>query len=177
MELNDCIKSRRSIRRYADRAVTKEQLEEIITAANMAPSWANTQVSRYYIANGAAKLEAEKYLPDFNRNNVKNASALIVTTVVNGKSGFDGNGAYSTHLRDGFQYFDNGLQVENLCLKAAEMGLGTLIMGIYDEAGFRSYFNISEEEIIVCVVSVGYPDKIGEMPKRKKTSEIAVFKE
>ena len=49
MELQDVLNERRSIRSYdADKKVTKEQLEIIITAAILAPSWKNLQTSRYY---------------------------------------------------------------------------------------------------------------------------------
>lgn len=175
MELQKVLEERRSIRKYEDKPVSRETVKELIQAAILAPSWKNSQVSRYYVADGEKKKELEKCLAEFNQNNVKDASVLIVSTVQNGRSGFERDGSYTTHLKDGFQYFDNGLQVENLCLKAQELGLGTLIMGIYDEEKIRAYFNIPEEHVIVCVISVGYPDIEPEMPKRKTVEDIVVF--
>ena len=49
MELQTAFETRRSIRHYdAEKKVTKEQVEALIKAAILAPSWKNTQTSRYY---------------------------------------------------------------------------------------------------------------------------------
>lgn len=102
---------------------------------------------------------------------------LIVSTVVNKRSGFTRAGEYETHLKDGFQYYDCGMQSMNLCLKAYELGLATLVMGIYDEAAIRKLFDIDEAQIIVAVTAVGYADGETSMPKRKSVDDITVFKE
>ncbi len=177
MELQKCLEGRRSIRRYKDTPVSKETVRELIAAAQLAPSWKNSQVSRYYVAMGESKKALEACLPEFNKNNVKDAPVLIVTTVVNGRSGFNRDGSFVTHLEAGFQCFDNGLQVENLCLKAHELGLGTLIMGLYDNAGVREFFAIPEDQVVVAVLGLGYPDIEPEMPARKNVDEIVVFKD
>ena len=64
---------------------------------------------------------------------------------------------------------------ENLVLKAAELDLGTLIMGIRDEPAIREYLKIPETETIVAVIAVGYPAAEPSMPKRKAVEEIATF--
>lgn len=58
MELQEVLNSRRSMRSYdAERKVTKEQLETIINAAILAPSWKNLQTSRYYCILSDEKLK------------------------------------------------------------------------------------------------------------------------
>lgn len=173
MELEKCINERRSIRKYKSDTLSNETILQLIDAAQKAPSWKNTQVSKFYVANSEKNKESVfNYLPKFNQNNTLNASAYIVSTIVNGICGFNEDGSYSSHLKDGFQFFDNGLAVENLCLKAHDMGLGTLIMGLYDEEQIRKLFNIPSNETIVCVISVGTPDINPVMPKRKPISEV-----
>lgn len=177
MELQTCIEQRRSVRKYKNQSVPRELIREIIKAATFAPSWKNSQVSRYYVAEGNAKKELASYLGEFNGRNVQDAPVLIVSTVVNKRSGFTREGEYETHLKDGFQYYDCGMQSMNLCLKAHELGLATLVMGIYDEAAIRKLFNIDESQIIVAVTAVGYADGETSMPKRKSVDDITVFKE
>ncbi|UTC44622.1 nitroreductase family protein [Treponema sp. OMZ 857] len=177
MDLQTCMEQRRSVRKYTNQPVPRELVREIIQAAILAPSWKNSQVSRYYVAEGNAEKELAKCLADFNRQSVQNAPVLIVSTVVNKRSGFTRNGEYETHLKGGFQYYDHGMQAMNLCLKAHELGLATLIMGIYDEAAIRKFFNIDENQIIVAVIAVGYAAEEPPMPKRKTVDDITVFKE
>ena len=177
MELQTCIEQRRSVRKYKNQSVPRELIREIIKAATFAPSWKNSQVSRYYVAEGNAKKELASYLGEFNGRNVQDAPVLIVSTVVNKRSGFTRAGEYETHLKDGFQYYDCGMQSMNLCLKAYELGLATLVMGIYDEAAIRKLFDIDEAQIIVAVTAVGYADGETSMPKRKSVDDITVFKE
>ena len=173
MELQTCIEQRRSVRKYKNQSVPRELIREIIKA----PSWKNSQVSRYYVAEGNAKKELASYLGEFNGRNVQDAPVLIVSTVVNKRSGFTRAGEYETHLKDGFQYYDCGMQSMNLCLKAYELGLAMLVMGIYDEAAIRKLFDIDEAQIIVAVTAVGYADGETSMPKRKSVDDITVFKE
>ena len=176
MELQKCLETRKSIRKYKDTPVARETIQELVKAAQLAPSWKNTQVSKYYVAMGEAKKDfSEKCLPTFNRNNTEDAPVLIATTVVDGLSGYTQQG--DTHLKHGFACFDNGLQVANFCLKATELGLGTLIMGLYKEAQVREFFNIPENEHIVAILGVGYPDQDPDAKPRKELDEILTIVE
>ena len=177
MELQTCLATRRSIRRFQPTPVSRETIRELIVAANLAPSWKNSQTGRYYVADGKAKEAMAELLPQFNQNATKDAPVLIVATAVKGISGFTADGGYATHLKEGFQCFDNGLQVENLCLKAWDLGLGTLIMGLYDEAAIRDFFPIPESEEIVCVIALGYPDIEPKAPQRLPVDTLVTFKD
>ena len=176
MELTKGIFERRSIRKYEDKAVSEERIKEILCAASNAPSWKNLQPSRYFVAMGEARDAVADMLPEVNKNNVVNAPVLVISCVKKGTSGFDKEGNAMTHLGDGYLHFDNGLAVQNICLKALDMGLGTLIMGLYDEKAIRAYFEIDETLEIVCVLAIGYPADQPAARPRKAVEEIAVFK-
>ncbi len=176
MELSDALKGRRSIRKFKAEPVTDDEIMRLMEAAVYAPSWANTQVSRFYVAKGEKKKELEKSLPDFNKKNVENADVLLASTVVKGKAGFRGDLGAFTHLGDGFQYFDNGLRVENVCLKAYELGLGTLIIGGYYPDVVREYFGIPDTEEVVCLIALGRPDISPQKPKGLSPQDIVTFK-
>ena len=126
MELQTVLEKRRSIRKYVDQPVSNEDLHKIIQAAILAPSWKNSQVTRYYIATSTETLQKVKEaLPEFNQHNVKNAPILIVSTIVLDRSGFERNGNASNELGNGWGYYDCGMHNMNLLLKATELGLST----------------------------------------------------
>lgn len=173
MDFNNVIKSRRSIRKYcADKSVSKEQIEELIKAAAYAPSWKNSQTARYYCAVEQEAIEkVRNCLPEFNQKNSEN-SALIVTTFVHNRSGFKPDGEPQNECENGWGYYDLGLANENLLLKATEMGLGTLVMGIRDGEALKTALDIPNEETVVSVIAVGYPNIEPEKPKRKELTDI-----
>ena len=178
MELQTAFETRRSIRHYdAEKKVTKEQVETLIKAASLAPSWKNTQTSRYYCVSSEDKVAefSQKCLPEFNQKNSAGAGALIVTTFVKGLVGFDNDGNPGNEAGDGWGYYDLGLQNENLVLKATELGYGTLIMGIRDADEIREFCDVPESETVVAVIAVGVPGEEPGRPKRKETGDIVKF--
>ena len=54
MEALECIKSRRSVRKYKEESISRETIEKIIESAAFAPSWKNTQITRYTIVENEA---------------------------------------------------------------------------------------------------------------------------
>ncbi len=177
MEFQDVIESRRSIRKYLDKKVSDEDLNKVLEAAILAPSWKNSQVSRYYVAKSPEMVEkVYNCLPEFNQNNVKNAPILIVTTVVLNRSGYNKDGTPTNELGNGWGYYDCGLHNMNLILKATDLGLSTLIMGIRDGQALKEVFDIPDDQSVVSVISLGYGDIEPQMPKRKTIEDIAVIK-
>lgn len=177
VEFQKLIESRRSMRAYdAQKQVSKEQVEEIVKAATMAPSWKNSETARYYCVMQEKSDEfAAECLPQFNINNSKGA-ALVVTTFVTNHSGFENDGITPTNeCGNGWGYYDLGLHNEIFLLKAKEMGLDTLVMGIRDADKIREKLNIPENEQIVAVIALGYGDKEPKMPVRKEVKDILKF--
>ena len=79
MEFTELMKERRSVRAYADKPVDRALVDEVIRAAQLAPSWKNSQTGRYYVAlspESQAKIRAS--LPAYNQKSSANAT-LIVT--------------------------------------------------------------------------------------------------
>lgn len=178
MEFQQVIEKRRSIRKYdGSKKVTEAQVRELIEAANYAPSWKNSQTARYYCVVSEEMVEKVRTecLPPFNQNNAEGAGALIVTTFVKNRAGFNPTGEPTNELGNIWGAYDLGLANQNLVLKATEMGLGTLIMGIRDEKRLYEMLNIPEEQCVVAVIAVGYPNIDPQMPARKPVDERAVF--
>lgn len=110
MEALECIKTRRSVRRFTEEPVTPEQVAEVVAAAAYAPSWKNTQIARYILVEDAQKREkiASDCVLDFtyNANTLSHAPALVALTMVTGRSGFERDGSYSSPLEGHWQSFD-----------------------------------------------------------------------
>jgi len=176
MEFQKLIETRRSTRKYTERRVTEDQLREIIAAAIESPTWKNCQSWRFYCLCTEEACEAFRgvCLPGKNYENAENA-ALIVTTFVKGRSGFSRDGSQDNEVGDGWGFFDNGIATENIVLKAKDMGLDTLIMGIRDEKAIRRFLNVPQDQIICSVITVGYGDDPHDKPRRKSVDDVASF--
>ena len=178
MEFQKLIEERRTIRKYSPESrITKEDLLAVIRAAQEAPSWKNSQTGRYYVVMSPEMLEKVRKdcLPEFNQKNSANAPVLIVTAFVNTRSGFSREGVAENEVGEGWGCYDLGLQNENLVLKAKDMGLDTLIMGIRNSEKLREYLEIPASQEVVSVIAVGYGATRPEMPARKNVEDIAKF--
>lgn len=177
MEFNEVLQSRRSVREFKTDKVEKEKIEMMLEAAKCAPSWKNSQTARCYVVMSDEKLKEvrEQGLPEFNQNSSKNAPVLIVTTYVKKRAGFTREGVAENEVGEGWGCYDLGLNNANLVLKATELGLSTLIMGIRDGEKIREILSIPEEQEVVAVIAVGYSDLKPEMPKRKNIEDVATF--
>lgn len=177
MELDQVIKTRRSIRKYTNKEVDENSIEEIVRAAILAPSWKNSQTARYHVITSKEMLKTfkDECLPEFNRENCKDAPVLIVCSFINNRSGYERDGTPSNELKNGWGCYDLGLHNQNLLLKATELGLGTLVMGIRDANRIQEVLKMNASETVVSVIALGYPAMEPEMPKRKQVEDIITY--
>ena len=121
MEFQKLIETRRTVRKYAaDSEVTREQMETLIHAAQEAPSWKNSQTGRYYCVLSREIVDKIRAtcLPGAGNAGKSENAALIVTTFVHDRAGFQKDGTADNELGNGWGCYDLGLQNENLILKA-----------------------------------------------------------
>ena len=178
MEAIQNIKERRSIRRFKAEPVTAEDLQRIVEAAAYAPSWTNSQTASYLTVLNAdlkeAIAERVSLVSERNGNIIRNAPALVLLLSENGKSGIRSATGKPLHegLDQHWQSFDAGLAAEAFCLAAHAGGLGTLIIGGFDEMEVRRVIEVPGDHRIACLLAVGHPDISPEAPKRKSVSEL-----
>ena len=175
VSFDEVLTTRRSVRSYdASKKISEAEIRELLTATQEAPSWANQQPSKYYVAISEEKLAAVQELVGGNKDRIKNAPVLIVSTFERGKSGFF-QGNQTNEIGDGCGAYDNGLSNCYLILKARAMGFDTLIMGMRDADELRKLFDIPESETIMAVIALGYRDGEPNRPERRPLDEIAKF--
>jgi nitroreductase len=170
MDLQEAIIRRRSVRRFTEYYVTDAEITGILEAARWAPSWANTQVWEFIVVRD--KDTIQKVADSYTELNpaikcTKAASVLIVACAKKGVSGcYDGK---DTTKFSTWYMFDLGLAVQNICLKAHELGLGTVVVGLLDHDKCRNVLSVPDDHEVVAVIPVGRPAVAGkEGPPRKE---------
>ena len=178
MNTLDCIKGRRSIRSFNSKKIDSDTIEKIISFASFAPSWKNTQITRY-IAIQDADLKSKISNHTASENNkkiIRNSPFLIALTIIKNRSGFERDGSYTTSKKDGWQMFDAGIASQTFCLAAHELGIGTVIMGIFDALEISNILEIPEDRELIALIAAGYYDAIPVTPKRKSVDDLLLYK-
>lgn len=177
MTAKECITGRRSIRAFTQEAVPHELISEIVETASYAPSWKHTQIVRYIAVEGELKDKIAGCTSAYARNGeiIAAAPMVIVVTVIKGRSGYERDGSFTTHRGDGWQMFDAGVASEAFCLAAYEKGLGTVIMGIFDDDKVAELLDIPEGREVIALIPVGYPAEAPVAPRRKPVAELVTF--
>lgn len=179
MNTIECIKKRRSIRRYLPKKVAHPLIEELIECARWAPSWNNCKAVRYTVVEKTKDLQelANTLVAPENIHIVKNTPLLFVISNVKKRSGYERDGHLSSSKGESWEMFDAGIACQTLCLAAAELGLGTVIMGTFNEKGISKFIGLPENEEIIAVVACGYADEMPNAPRRKEVGEILRYLE
>ena len=172
---DDVVMTRRSVRNYdATKKISEAEVRELLKTVQEAPSWANQQPTKYYVAISEEKLKEVQDLVGANKERIINAPVLICSTFERGKSGFF-QGQQTNEVGEGWGAYDNGLSNCYLILKARAMNFDTLIMGMRDAEGLRKAFNIPENETIMAVIALGYRADDPDRPERRPLNEIVRF--
>ena len=142
----ECIRTRRSVRKFTEQKVPHELLEELVETARFAPSWKNTQIVRYIAVEDAAlkaRIAEEATIP-WNAAIIGGAPVLMVLTYLEGRCGYERDGSFSTTKGDRWQNFDCGVAAQTLALAAHEKGLGSVILGIFEEETLARILELPE---------------------------------
>ena len=166
MDVFEAIQERRSIRSYQDTPVPREKVEKILEAARLAPS-ANNREPWHFIAVTDPEKRKElskgrwaKFLPQ---------TPLVIVACGDKKASPD------------WYAIDAALAVENMVLAAVNEGLGTCVVGSFDEKDVKALLKVPENFEVLVMLAVGYPrekvdlsSKILNLVRTKKAlSEVA----
>ncbi len=178
MTAKECIKGRRSIRKFTNQPIDHALLEEIVETVSHVPSWKHTQIVRYIAVEGSMKDKiADECTSDYPNNGaiIKSAPMLIVVTVIKNRCGFERDGSFSTHRGDSWQMFDAGIASQTFCLAAHEHGIGSVIEGIFDDRKAGELLGVPEDREVVALIPIGYPDEEPAALKRKTVTDLLTY--
>ncbi len=156
MNFFELVNLRQSVRKYSTKAVEKNLIDKCIESARLSPSASNSQPWHFVIVNEpilkqkvAQATITQKLINSFTLQ----APTLIVIVVE--KPTILTQIAGWLKKRD-FAWTDLGIVAEHICLQATELGLGTCMIGWFDEKKIIELLNIPENKRIGLVISIGY---------------------
>ncbi len=170
--------ARHSVRKYAARPVEQEKLDAITEACRIAPSANNSQpwklifVTEPELKNKVAEATFSGAVK-FNKFSVQ---APVICVIVIEKPKLITQ--VSTLVKKiELPLIDIGIIATHFCMKATDLGLGTCMLGWYDEEKIKSLLNIPNKRRIGLLVTLGYesPDVRIKNKIRKSTEEICTY--
>ena len=167
-EVLNFLKTRRSIRKYEDRLVPEDALEKILDAVQWSQSWANTQCWEVIVVKDPeTRLRLQETLGPKNPA-TKALVASPVLLVLCGKKAASGyyDGKAST-LFDDWMLYDLGIATQSLCLVAHDLGLGTVVVGLFDHQKAAEILEVPDTVQVVSMIPLGYPERTPKAPDRK----------
>ena len=178
MDFKQLITHRQSNRKYLDRPVEQEKIEQLIEAVRLAPSASNSQPWKLIMVNDpeltqkVAKATFSKAL-SFNSFSVQ---APVIAVLVIEKAKWITRLGGSIKNQE-FPQYDIGIAASHFCLQAADLGLGTCMIGWFNEKKIQRILNIPQKRKIGLVITLGYPPEDYKIRKkiRKPAEEICGF--
>lgn len=165
MELQDVLQSRRSIRKYTEEPVSKEEIDLLMHAAMSGPSACNKTPWEFYVVTDEAVLEKLRNASRYSK--IYAPLAIVVC------------GSLSRALPSQLAPYwiqDCSAATENILLAATDLGLGTVWCGIHPqkraEERVREALGLTEKQIPLNIIYVGHPDQVQEPRDQYKETYI-----
>jgi nitroreductase len=156
-EMLQLITGRQSDRKYEERPVEKEKLERIVEAARMSPSANNAQPWKFIVVTEPELIRkvADAASSKLLGMNVFVGQAPVQIIIVREKSDTPTRAASIVKKRD-YSLIDIGIASENICLQAEAEGLGSCIIGWFDEKTLRKHLGIPSSRRAELIITIGY---------------------
>lgn len=155
MELLDLILKRQSDRQYEARPVDRELVVKCLEAARLAPSACNSQPWKFVVVDEPQLvLQVGEAAAGMGMNKFAKEVPVIVAVVL---EKMNLTARIGSVIKDKeYSLLDMGIAVEHFCLQAAELGLGTCIMGWFDEKKVKKLLDIKNKRVPL-LITLGYP--------------------
>ncbi|MEI6764703.1 MAG: nitroreductase family protein [Bacteroidota bacterium] len=177
MNFIELARKRQSVRKYSSAPVEAEKINRCLEAARLAPSACNAQPWNFIIVDEPGlreKVARETFSTIAPFNKFVLEAPVIIAQVMERPTLLSQFGGRVKN-KD-FYLIDTGIAAEHLCLQAAEEGLGTCMIGWFNEKKIKTLLNIPAGRAIGLIITLGYPagDTIREK-KRKDMNQISKF--
>jgi nitroreductase len=175
-ELLELIISRQSDRKYSDRPIEQEKLDRIIEAGRMSPSACNAQPWKFIIVNDPKLVSevADAASAKLIGMNAFVAQAPVSIVIVRENANMSSKVGATIKNKD-YSLFDIGIATENICLQAEAEGLGTCIIGWFDEKKLKKLLMIPGSKRVELIITLGYSLSEQRQKRRKPPEETVSY--
>ncbi len=177
MDFSKLVEKRESVRKYSTREVEEEKIRKIMEACRLAPSACNSQPWHFVVVT-EPKLKEKVSRATFSevlRFNKFALQAPVIAAIVAEPPNWLSKIGSSIKDKD-FYLMDIGIVAEHFCLQAADLDLGTCMIGWFDEKKVKNLLNIPSKKRIPLLITLGYPEKEKKRKKiRKPIPEVFTF--
>lgn len=170
MDIYECIRNRRSIRRYTEKPVPDEMLRRVLNAGRLAPSAVNLQPWRFIVVRSG---EMRRALVDCTRGGKHlhlGMGPVALVACGNERDCYQHQGNFLKTFA-----IDAAIALEHIMLAAAAEGLGTCWIGAFDETAVKDLLNIPDPWRVVAMTPLGYPDESPGFKGRKPLADIVCY--
>ena len=170
------INSRQSDRKYSDKPVEKEKLERIIEAGRMAPSACNAQPWKFIVVTDPELVlkVADAASAKLIGMNSFVAQAPVILVIVREKPNMSSKVGATIKNKD-YSLIDIGIATENICLQAKAEGIGSCIIGWFDEIQIRKLLEIPKSKRVELIITLGYSLSEQREKRRKPATETVSY--
>lgn len=156
MDLLELINKRQSDRKYSSTPVDRQLIIKCLEAARLAPSACNSQPWKFVVVDSPELLPSMASAASGAGMNKFAHQCPVIVAVVLEKMNLTAR--IGSVIKDKeYSLLDVGIAVENFCLQAAELGLGTCILGWFDEKKVRKLLGIGNKRVPL-LVTLGYAE-------------------
>ncbi len=178
MDFSELITLRQSVRRYDKRGVEKEKLMKCLEAARLAPSASNSQPWSFIVVDDPRLKDNVAHatytsVVGFNRFALQ---APVILVIVMEKPRVITELGIRIKKKE-WSLMDIGIAAEHFCLQAAELGLGTCMLGWFREKNVKELLGIPRAKTVGLLITLGYPasDYRLRSKKRKPLATLVSF--
>lgn len=170
MNLLELINKRQSYREYSDTPIERDLIIKCIEAARLAPSACNSQPWKFVIVDNHDLLKDISAAASSIGMNKFASQAPVIIAVVLEKMNFTAK--IGSVIKDKeYSLLDIGIAVEHFCLQATELGLGTCILGWFDEKKVKELLGIKNKRVPL-LITLGYSNATIRKKSRKDLDKI-----
>jgi nitroreductase len=175
-DILDLIKSRQSDRKYSEKPVEKDKLDRILEAGRMAPSACNAQPWKFIVVDKPELLGklAEAASAKLLGMNMFVSQAPLMIVIVRESPNFTSKIGATIKNKD-YSLIDIGIASENICLQAKAEGIGSCMLGWFDEKMVKNILEIPRSKRVELIITLGYSLSDKREKRRKPAEETVAY--